>query len=52
MKPPKALTELRYKPLRFKGALANDLKKISASVLDFVSGNIIPEPTGKATNDE
>ena len=44
MKPPKALTELRYKPLRFKGALANDLKKISAAVFDFVDGNIVPEP--------
>jgi threonine synthase len=52
MKPPKALTELRYKPMRFKGALANDLKKISEAVLDFVSGNIVPEPTGKALNDE
>jgi threonine synthase len=52
MKPPKALTELRYKPIRFKGALPNDLKKMSAAVLDFVGGNVIPEPTGKANNDE
>jgi len=52
MKPPKALTELRYKPLRFKGVLPNDLKKMSVAVLDFVDGNVIPEPTGKATNDE
>ena len=44
MKPPKALTELRYKPLRFKATLPNDLKKMSAAVLDFVGGAIVPEP--------
>ncbi|MBQ7369671.1 MAG: threonine synthase [Clostridia bacterium] len=47
MKPPKALTELRYKPLRFKTTLPNDLKKMSASVLDFVDGNIVPEPASE-----
>jgi threonine synthase len=47
MKPPKALTELRYKPLRFKGAIANDLKKMSAAVLNLVDGNIVPEPVGE-----
>ena len=47
MKPPKALTEIRYKPLRFKGALANDIKKMSDAVLSFVDGNIVPEPTGE-----
>lgn len=47
MKPPKALTELRYKPLRFKGALSNDLKKMSDAVLNFVDGNIVPEPVGE-----
>ena len=34
-------------PLRFKGALANDLKKMSDAVLSFVDGNIVPEPTGE-----
>ncbi len=44
MKPPKALTELRYKPLRFKTTLPNDLKKMSAAVVEFVGGAIVPEP--------
>ena len=51
MKPPKALTELRYKPLRFKGALANDLKKMREAVLSFVDGNIVPEPVGEGKNE-
>ncbi|MBR2341647.1 MAG: threonine synthase [Clostridia bacterium] len=44
MKPPKCLMELRYKPLRFKGALQNDVKKMSDAVLAFVGGEIVPEP--------
>ena len=44
MKPPKCLMEIRYKPLRFKGALANDLKKMREAVLAFVGGEIVPEP--------
>ena len=44
MKPPKCLLEIRYKPLRFKGAIANDLKKIKQSVLAFVGGEVVPEP--------
>jgi hypothetical protein len=47
MKPPKALTELRYKPLRFKGALANDKKKMIDAILSFVDGNVVPEPVGE-----
>ena len=44
MKPPKALVSLRYRPARFKGALANDLKKMSAAVLKLVDGEIVPVP--------
>ena len=51
MKPPKALMELRYKPLRFKGALANDVKKTRDAVLSFVDGNIVPEPVGEGKNE-
>jgi threonine synthase len=44
MKPPKSLIELRYKPIRFKTSIPNDLKKLSAEVLKFVDGEIIPAP--------
>ena len=44
MKPPKCLLDIRYKPLRFKGALSNDLRKIKESVLAFVGGEVVPEP--------
>ncbi len=44
MKPPKSLTDLRYRPLRFKKVLPNDLKKLAAAVLDFVDGNVVPVP--------
>ncbi|MBQ8374315.1 MAG: threonine synthase [Clostridia bacterium] len=44
MKPPKSLLDLRYRPLRFKKTYPNDLKKMSAAVLDFVDGNIVPIP--------
>ena len=44
MKPPKCLMEIRYKPLRFKGTLPNDLKKIREAVLAFVGGEVVPEP--------
>jgi len=44
MKPPKALVSLRYRPLRFKGVVANDLKLMAAEVLKFVDGQIIPVP--------
>jgi threonine synthase len=46
MKPPKSLLALRYKPLRFKGVLDNDLNKMSKAVLAFVGGEIVPEPEG------
>lgn len=44
MKPPRALLDLRYRPLRFKSVVANDLKKMSAEVMSFVDGKIIPVP--------
>ena len=44
MKPPKSLLSLRYRPLRFKGVVANDLKKMSEIVLRFVDGEIVPVP--------
>ena len=47
MKPPKSLLDLRYRPLRFKKTYPNDLKKMSAAVLDFVDGNIVPVPDEK-----
>ena len=47
MKPPKCLVDLRYRPLRFKKVYPCDMKKISAAVLDFADGNIIPVPDKK-----
>jgi threonine synthase len=47
MKPPKSIVELRYRPLRFKKVYPVDFKKISAAVLEFVDGNIIPVPDKK-----
>ncbi len=47
MKPPKALIDLRYRPLRFKGIVDNDLEKMSAEVLRFADGYIIPVPDAK-----
>ena len=47
MKPPKSLLDLRYRPLRFKKTYPNDLKKMSAAVLAFVDGEIVPIPDEK-----
>ena len=47
MKPPKCLLELRYRPLRFKGVVANDLQKMTAEILKFADGEIIPIPDEK-----
>ena len=44
MKPPKCLLALRYRPLRFKTTLANDVKKMSDLILRFVDGEIVPVP--------
>ncbi len=47
MKPPKCLLDLRYRPLRFKTVVDNDLKKMSEVVLRFVGGEIVPVPDKK-----
>ena len=44
MKPPKSLTSIRYRPLRFKAVVANDFGKMSEAVLRFVDGEIVPVP--------
>ena len=44
MKPPKCLLDLRYRPLRFKTVVANDLKKMSDLILRFADGEIVPVP--------
>ncbi len=44
MKPPKALLDLRYRPLRFKGVVDNDLGKMSAEIMKFADGYIVPVP--------
>ncbi len=44
MKPPKSLTELRYKPIRFKTVVENDLDKMSALIERFADGEIVPVP--------
>ena len=44
MKPPKALVALRYRPLRFKGVVDNNLQKMSALILNFADGHIVPVP--------
>ena len=47
MKPPKSIVDLRYRPLRFKKTYPNDFKKISAAVIEFLDGNIVPVPDKK-----
>ena len=44
MKPPKSLLDLRYRPLRFKTVVDNDLEKMSAEILKFADGYIVPVP--------
>ncbi len=44
MKPPKSLLALRYRPLRFKTVVANDLQKMSELILRFADGEIVPVP--------
>jgi threonine synthase len=44
MKPPKSLMELRYKPIRFKTVVENDLNKMSALIEKFADGEIVPVP--------
>ena len=47
MKPPKSLLDLRYRPIRFKAVLENDLAKMSAANLRFADGEIVPVPDKK-----
>ncbi len=47
MKPPKCLLDLRYRPLRFKTVVANDLGKMAAEIMKFADGEIIPVPDKK-----
>lgn len=44
MKPPKSLLALRYRPLRFKGVVPNDVAKMSDVIMRFVDGEIVPVP--------
>ncbi|MBQ7879582.1 MAG: threonine synthase [Clostridia bacterium] len=44
MKPPKSLLDLRYRPLRFKTVVENDLDTMAAEILNFADGNIVPVP--------
>ncbi|MBE5751553.1 MAG: threonine synthase [Clostridia bacterium] len=44
MKPPKSLLDLRYRPLRFKTVVDNDLSKMAAEILKFADGHIVPVP--------
>ena len=44
MKPPKSLLDLRYRPLRFKTVVENDLNKMAKEILNFADGNIVPVP--------
>ncbi len=42
MKPPKSLTELRYKTPRFKIKLKNNLSELAAAILRFADGEVVP----------
>lgn len=44
MKPPKSLLDLRYRPIRFKTVVNNDLAEMSAEILRFADGEIVPVP--------
>ena len=46
MKPPKSLLDLRYRPLRFKTVVENNLDKMAAEILRFADGEIVPVPDG------
>ncbi len=45
MKPPKSLTELRYKTPRFKIKVKNNLQDMGALILRFAGGEVVPEPS-------
>jgi threonine synthase len=44
MKPPKALVDLRYKPIRFKAKVKNKVRDMADLVLRFADGEVVPEP--------
>ena len=44
MKPPKCLLDLRYRPLRFKTVVNNDLNEMASEIMKFVDGYIVPVP--------
>ena len=44
MKPPKAIVDLRYKPIRFKTKVKNKVREMADLVLRFADGEIVPEP--------
>ncbi len=44
MKPPKCLLDLRYRSLRFKTVVDNDLNKMATEILKFADGEIVPVP--------
>ena len=46
MKPPKSLLDLRYRPLRFKTVVDNDLNEMATEILRFADGHIVPIPDG------
>ncbi len=46
MKPPKSLLDLRYRPLRFKTVVDNDLNEMATEILHFADGHIVPIPDG------
>ena len=46
MKPPKSLLELRYRPMRFKTVLNNDLNEMASEIIKFADGHIVPVPDG------
>ena len=44
MKPPKCLLDLRYRSLRFKTVVDNDLNKMATEILKFADGEVPPVP--------
>ena len=44
MKPPKALIDIRYKPIRFKMKAKNKVREMADLVLRFADGEVVPEP--------
>ena len=47
MKPPKCLLDLRYRPIRFKTVVENNLEMMAAEILKFADGYVVPVPDAK-----